>query len=157
MLPGMHLAATLLASTTLTNVSSQGSAIESSHVSTFVPANAFDGNTSTLWDSGESGVGVNGVSYLGRNLGAAYEVTRIKVNQDNVDDGAVTSYLIQRSSDGSSWTTAATENSPVANGETTTDFASVGAYQYWRVLANSAASGGGSRWAIREMEIWALV
>lgn len=142
---------------TLTNVSSQGSTIESSHNGAFVPANAFDGNTGTFWFSGESGAGVSGVSYLGRNLSAAYDVTRIKIYQDNVSGGAVTSYLVQRSSDGSAWTTVATENSPVGLGVTTTDFASVGSYQYWRVLANSASNGGTTRWSLYEMEIWAMV
>ena len=135
-----------------------GTPIESSHASpSWLPAYAFDDNSETGWATGESGAGVNGVSYIGYDFGegVARHIRRISI--DNLAAiNTVASILFQYSDNGSDWTVAETISLVVDDSTHTYDVSATGAHRCWRALANSGLAGVGS-WVVMEFDMYQLV
>lgn len=86
-----------------------GTAIESSHFSAFVAANAFDVfETSTRWESGGGAIGAGTAEYIGYHFVADVDVAEIGIISGNsagdVASQAPTNFMVQSSPDGTTWT-----------------------------------------------------
>ena len=140
-----------------------GTALSSSDDASYPKANAFDGITTNAnaWRSGELSPGVSGVSYIGYDCGSGVTKSpaKLRIMQGRIDaagNGALTSAKLQYSSNGSTWTDLQTLTLDATSGTETTwqvfTISGASAYRYWRLLANSNASGTGQRWAVTELE-----
>lgn len=79
-----------------------GTAIESSHIASFVPANAFDTNATSYWASGVLGAG----QYIGYHFASAVDIVEVALT---VFTGAARTddpknFTVDWSDDGSAWT-----------------------------------------------------
>lgn len=85
------------------NVAAGGTAIESTHFSGFVAANAFDGNSSTYWESDNGGVLP---SYIGYHFAAAVDIIEVAITaHGTIPLLAPRTAEVQSSPDGVTWTT----------------------------------------------------
>lgn len=116
---------------------------------------AFDNNEATTWGSSQSNTTVNGNAYIGYNFGSAKTINKIAY-KNNDSTSAVTSVKVQKSSDGTTWTTIATSAvSSASNAVNMIAFADQTA-QYFRILANSAPTGGTYYWLVQEVYMSAV-
>jgi len=122
----------------------------------YLPTSAFDDNTGVDFRTSQSGSGVNGVSYIGYDLGAANDKTirQFRIWQAGSPNG-VSSVKLEYSDNGSTWTTEGTYALSVATGWQTKATSNAGAHRYWRILAN-AGLGSGQRWWVYEVEFMEL-
>lgn len=123
-----------------------GTAIKDSEQGGKEATKAFDDNTGTSWKTNGASPGT---AYIGYQLSSAAEIRQITIQQ--VSGSAVTSVLVQRSSDGSSWTTVTTASILADASSQTIAVASSSTYSYWRLLSNSSTSGG--LWEVSEIEM----
>lgn len=133
------------------DVCNGGTAISGGDSSGKPASNAFANDNSTTWWT-SSQTAVNGVAYIGYNFGAGVTraIRKISLNQDG-STACVTSVKVQYSSDGITWNTAATVT--IAAGVNYITVPGIGAYQYWRLLANSATLSASS-WMVNEIEMY---
>ena len=144
---GVALASAPVAVNTL-GLTQVGTAISGGDWSGLPKENAFD-NTPATWASSQSGAGVNGVSYIGKNFGSSAEIKRISLIQVISANFNVSSVKMQSSTNGSTWTDVQTfslvtgENILIPTIPLTT--------QYVRFLANSATPL--NQWQVTELQI----
>lgn len=117
-------------------------------------SNCFDGNASTKWLS--SGAAVAGSDYVTNDLGTAYQVKRVTVQQAAAN--SVDHIDILYSDDGSTFTAALSSNVAHTDGSVDTYAVNSGSHRYWRVRDTAACSGpaitGGLRWGIIEIGLY---
>lgn len=137
------------------DLTSGGTAIESGHASTYVPANAFDNNGSTYWASSATGAGISGSAWIGYDFGAGTtkKVVAFTITQQSAGQ-AITSAKLQYSDDGSNWndteTFTLTADTSKYYKALTTTYGTAAAHRYWRLLANANTASGS--WQIFEIE-----
>jgi hypothetical protein len=113
-----------------TNIAQGKPTTASSAESTQFPAsNATDGNVTTRWSSGFSDP-----QWLQVDLGQNYDLTHATVTWEAA---AASSYQLQRSTDGTTWTTITTNNNSPADIQ---DLSLSGTGRYVRIYATSRAS-----------------
>jgi hypothetical protein len=132
-----------------------GTALESSHYSTFAVARAVDDSNSTFWMSGELGTGISGVSYLGYDFGVGKTIRKITVKQGDGDYNDITSVILRYSDNGSSWTTVQTIALAKDSSVQAFTFSNTSSHRYWSLLANDNL-GAGAAWAVTELEMMEL-
>lgn len=125
-----------------------------SHNTTYVDDYAADDDNDTFWCSAETGASVNGVSWVGADLGGIYDCCRIRqvgIRQYG-GDASVTSVTVQYSDDMYVWYDVMSVLLS-GNGDVTQyiDVPDAGRHAKWRVMANSATSG--NLWCVRELEM----
>lgn len=116
---------------------------------------AFDKNSSTYWLSSQTGAAVNGAAYIGQDFGvASYSFGQITVNQA-IQPNAVTSAIVQISTDGTTWTNLQTITLSPTTGVQTFALSTNSGNRAIRLLANSATNGGSgaNSWAVYEMTV----
>ena len=120
---------------------------------------AFDGSTSTQWASSQTSTGVDNVAYIGQNFGAGNSKKICKVRLRLATSGAApTTAMIQRSTNGSTWTDVAEMPITPTNVSSYQEFTftSTTACQYWRLLATSDCQNAG-KWYVANIEMIAWV
>lgn len=137
------------------DVTNAGTPIEDSHNSTNVPANAFDNNAATPWQTGTVSPTVQWVGWIGIDFGSApRNITQVSVNQNGAGTNLwLTSVLVQASSNGYEWITAATVSLTQDTNAHSYAHSSIGTYRYWRLLADSETNTASNRWALDEVEM----
>lgn len=120
------------------NLCSGGTALEDSHSSSLVAANAFDGDSGTYWQSNVTGAGANGVAYIGYSFATAQHIRQIVFTGY---DGTyyVSSWLVQRKVSGT-WTTVTTIAPAATSSAQTFAIPASDAQTDWRLLANATPS-----------------
>lgn len=120
------------------NLCSGGTALEDSHSSSLVAANAFDGDSGTYWQSNVTGAGANGVAYIGYSFATAEHIRQIVFTGY---DGTyyVSSWLVQRKVSGT-WTTVTTIAPAATSSAQTFAIPASDAQTDWRLLANATPS-----------------
>ncbi len=112
--------------------------------SSLVGSAAVDGNTSTRWSSAFSDP-----QWMYVDLGATYNVSRVKINWETAYGK---DYLVQVSSDATSWTTLKTVT---GNTSTTTDYTGLsGTGRYVRIYGTARATQWG--YSIWELEVYGV-
>lgn len=115
---------------------------------------AFSGNNGTNeWLSSQVGTAVVGAAYLGQNFGATRNVVAMGVFQANNGIGNINSATVQHSPDGVTWTDVQTFNLNAPGALQMLTWASVGAFQYWRLLANDNP-GTGVSWGVYALSMY---
>lgn len=118
----------------------------------FEPANAFDDNAVTYWQSNSTlAVG----PWIGYDLGAAQAVEQVTIQQYQFaggNHGYASAAAVEYSDDGSTWTTLDT----ITLAQNTTvqafDLPVEAAHAYWRLRATAAVVGG-YRWGVTEVQL----
>ncbi|WP_285718886.1 discoidin domain-containing protein [Pelosinus sp. IPA-1] len=131
-----------------------GTAISGGDYASLPVGQAFDNNTATYWQGSQVTANQLGASYVGYNFGVAKAIRKIKtINSLNVANN-IASVKVQYSSNGTNWNDACSQSLDTTIGASNyITVPPIGAYQYWRLLANSnLASGYG--WAIYEIEMY---
>ena len=130
--------------TPVSDISTVGSIIHSgTEVGGYEPAKAFDGNNATAWSSSEQGLGISTVSYIGRNFGGVYTVKQIAYRTWSVANNNISSWKVQVSNNGSSWTNVQTFTNCATGASTlvTLSISTPVAGYYIRMLANANLTG----------------
>lgn len=115
---------------------------------------AFDGSMGSGWASVQLQSAVSGVAYIGYNFVTAKHIRKIVIKQIGAAN-FITSAKIQYSANGTAWSDATTVN--MYFGTNIIELISTGAYQYWRVLANSNIAATNNYWAVNEVEMYELL
>lgn len=142
-----------LTSAGFATVSTQANAISGGDFSGFPASNAFDGNTSTSWQSSQSTT-LSGVGYIGQDFGAgnAKSITQILLTTSGTVTSNINSALVQYSDDLATWTTQQTVALPTTASTLVTITVTVaGAHRAWRLLANQNTAVSSYRWTIPEL------
>lgn len=132
-----------------------GTAISGGDFSGYPAANAFDNNSTVFWKSSQLTPNLSGVASIGYNYGTPKAVRKIAVITDTVLGYNVTSVKVQYSSNGTIWTDACTVSQTYGTNYITVP--AVGAFQYWRLLANSTGrldATTGNSWIVQEIEMY---
>lgn len=148
--------ATLKAAGLLNRVG-DGTASASLSNSSYPPANAFDGSTSTKWNSGSTGVAAWLQYDFGPNI--TWAVTRYDItsaadttNRDPKD------WTFQGSNDGANWTTLDTRSGETFASRALTKsytITNASGYRYYRLNISSASGGLGYEIQIAELGLYA--
>lgn len=116
---------------------------------------AFDNSLATAsWTSNQMSANQLGAAYIGYNFGTAKAIRRIKINNYNIAVDNMPSVKVQYSNNGTSWTDAAVQTlDTTINAINYINVPAVGAYQYWRLLANANLTNSYG-WALLEVEMY---
>lgn len=122
---------------------------------TYTKEKAFDGSDTNYWASNTVSGGTSGIVYIGQNFGSAVRVATIKIKAP-IATNNVSPISIQYSTNGSTWTTAAT-GTVTASSWNTYNLSGVTAMaQYWRILAGGSP-GAFAKWWIHEIKMFGVV
>lgn len=126
------------------DVCSGGTAISGGDSGTNYASLAFNNigsNSGTnQWVASQTGAGANGVAYIGYDFGSGITKTIRRIKFDFFNNGTnygCTSFKVQYSDNGSSWSDAQTISPTNTDGWQTFDFGANGAHRYWRLLCNA--------------------
>jgi len=150
------------------NLCTGGTAICNGYTSGYPAANAFDSDTSTYWESAETGSSVIGVSWIGYNFGKKVNIKKFNIYTDEVGGGSLgleghneSSVIISYSDNGSSWTTLETLSIATTSSSWITGTLSTKnntPHQYWRIVANVTPwRVDSSTWMVHEIEMYSLL
>jgi hypothetical protein len=125
---------------------------------------AFDNSTATYWRSTQTSTNISGKAYIGYHFSSAVKICKITYTYRFASQYSdnISSFLIQGSNDGTTWTTVYTVNSqPTGSMYTgdlqTIEFTNTTAYSYWRLLANANTSSSFFRsWGLYELEMMGI-
>ncbi|BAU28211.1 F5/8 type C domain-containing protein [Aneurinibacillus soli] len=140
-----------------------GTAISSGDASVSPATNAFDGNypiplsgsaNGTRWVSLQAGT-TKGVAWIGYDFKQPKNICCIRLIQhSSTISYGVTSIIVQSSDDGVAWTNVYQKDNLSLGSYPSNDyidFTSTGPKRFWRLLANSDATGG---WYVYEMQMF---
>jgi hypothetical protein len=124
--------------------------------SSYLPANAFDGNVTNFWESNLS-ANQTGVDYIGQDFGSgnAYAISQIIMTAYSASGTAnnLSSVIVQYSDNNTTWTPVITASLSLA--ASSINYipipSSAGSHRYWRLLANSNTTGG-NYWCVAELQ-----
>jgi hypothetical protein len=117
---------------------------------------AFDNiwDSTHQWQSAQNAANQLGVSYIGYNFGVAKAIRKIRIVNLSTVANIMSSLKAQYSNNGTVWVDAGTVTiSPVSSQDTIVTIPAVGAYQYWRLLANANIVSG-TTWAVLDIEMY---
>lgn len=115
---------------------------------------AFDGDTTTYWQSAQTNI--SGNAWIGYDFGVGVsQLVKSVYLYQAVNADAVTSVKIQYSNDSTTWTTVATV-SVVPNLNNIDLSSNTVSARYWRVLANSGVGTSGWSWNVQELQFQVL-
>ena len=131
-----------------------GTAIESGHYSTYVPANLFDDDTGTQWISDLIGSANDNVTYIGYDFGAGNDkhIRRFKIKQTASQEAS--EVKVRYSDDNSSWTVLQTVALTQDSDWHTHDLSSSATHRYWSLLCTSAKAS--VYWQVAEIEMMGI-
>lgn len=113
--------------------------------------------TITCWRASTAYTALTGVAYIGYDFGAGVAKAVRRVNVIQAPTEYVTSVKIQYSANGAAWTDAVTAAVVAGYGVNVIDVPALGAYRYWRILANSNGSHSEGTWVVSEIEMLGYV
>lgn len=133
-----------------------GTAISGGDATGYGKSNAFDGDTTTNWNSSQNAANQSATAYIGYDFGTgvARHIRKIKLTQIADTRSAVTSVKVQNSSDGSAWTAVATVNTYA--GINIIELPASNARRYWRILANANLTNTFA-WTVSECAMFELL
>lgn len=131
-----------------------GTALSGGDYLTYKKENAFDGNSSTYWDSAQVAANQNGVSWIGYDFGAnnAKHIRKIKAGMTT--QISALSIKVQNSTDGASWVDVTTTT--MTPGDSFIYLPASASCRYWRILAAGNVVSG-MAWAVHTVEMYELL
>ena len=156
-----YVSSAIISSSLSSDLCTGGTALADSNESAHPASHAVDNSTSTYWIS-NIGSSINGISYVGYDLGAGNDVElrqfTILGRQAGSNGNWMPSVKVRYSDNGSSWTnheTITLSTTYSTTKQTLAVSAGGGSHRYWTLLANSNSADGSSSWGVAELEFMA--
>jgi hypothetical protein len=152
----------------LQDLSGNGAAISSGHLSGFPPEDAFD-KYITEWRSAQIGTGVIGRAYIGYDFGqlklsndrnqygldtfVKFDISTIKIKQGCDAKNRATKARVERSNDGEKWYGVAIVTLPDCGDLVTVNFKRSVPSRWWRLVPTAFNGGADDYWVVRALQL----